>query len=125
MDTVPPQFSNRNLYRHNPNVTLMRTTPNENRAFGEFIARQLNQMSGPVRFLLPEGGVSALDAPGQPFFDLDANNALFDAIESNFQPSGNKKIMRVAANINDDDFVSEVIRSLGEIYQPAAKLRSA
>ncbi len=125
MDTVPAPFANRNLYRHNPNVTLMRTTAEENRALGEFIADRLNQMSGPVRFLLPEGGVSALDAQGQPFFDPTANATLFDAIESNFQPSGNKKIVRVAANINDTTFVDEVIRNLGEIYQPAAKLRSA
>ncbi len=66
---------------HNPNVTLMRTTRDENRAFGEWIGERLNRMNGPVRFLLPEGGVSMLDAPGKPFHDPEADNALFEAIE--------------------------------------------
>src|SRR5512134_3969627 len=68
-DTVPAQFKGRNLYKHNPNVTLMRTTPDECRAIGEFIAAKLNRMDGPVRFVIPEGGVSSLDAPGRPFWD--------------------------------------------------------
>jgi uncharacterized protein (UPF0261 family) len=66
-DTVPERFRGRRLYRHNPNVTLMRTTADECRAIGEFIAAKLNAMRGPVRFLIPEGGVSAIDKPGQPF----------------------------------------------------------
>ena len=66
---------------HNPNVTLMRTTRDENRAFGEWIGERLNAMNGPVRFLLPEGGVSMLDAPGKPFHDPEADNALFEALE--------------------------------------------
>ena len=64
-DTVPEKFRSRKFVIHNPNVTLMRTTRDENRAFGEWIGGRLNQMNGPVRFLLPEGGVSMLDAPGQ------------------------------------------------------------
>ena len=62
---VPEKFRSRKFVIHNPNVTLMRTTRDENRAFGEWIGGRLNQMNGPVRFLLPEGGVSMLDAPGQ------------------------------------------------------------
>ncbi len=80
-DTVPERFKARKLYRHNPTVTLMRTTADECRAIGEFIAAKLNAMRGPVRFLIPEGGVSAIDRPGQPFHDPEADRALFAAIE--------------------------------------------
>src|SRR5579883_2780101 len=75
-ETVPEKFRGRKFVVHNPNVTLMRTTRDENRAFGEWIGARLNQMNGPVRFLLPEGGVSMLDAPGQPFYDPEADAAL-------------------------------------------------
>ncbi len=80
METVPAQFRQRKLHRHNQNVTLMRTTAEENGAIGRFIAEKLNRMEGPVRFLIPEGGVSLLDAPEQPFWDPAADQALFDAI---------------------------------------------
>ena len=66
MDTVPAQFRGRNLHRHNPNVTLMRTTAEESAQIGRFIAAKLNRMEGPVRFLIPEGGVSGLDTAGRP-----------------------------------------------------------
>ncbi|TGT92814.1 ABC transporter permease, partial [bacterium M00.F.Ca.ET.155.01.1.1] len=66
-DSVPEKFRSRKFVIHNPNVTLMRTTRDENRAFGEWIGARLNAMNGPVRFLLPEGGVSMLGAPSQPF----------------------------------------------------------
>ena len=69
MDTVPAQFRSRNLYRHNPQVTLLRTSPEECRQIGEWIGEKLNACPGPVRFLIPEKGVSAIDAPGQPFYD--------------------------------------------------------
>ena len=68
-ETVPEKYRKRNLYRHNPQVTLMRTTPDENRRMGEWIAERLNACDGKVRFLIPEKGVSAIDAPGQPFHD--------------------------------------------------------
>jgi uncharacterized protein (UPF0261 family)/ABC-type branched-subunit amino acid transport system ATPase component len=125
MDTVPAQFRERNLYEHNPNVTLMRTTVEENRSLGQWIARRLNQMSGPVRFLLPEGGVSLLDMPNQPFHDPQATGALFEAIEAGFETTGNRRLVRVPANINDPEFVDHVIEQFGQIYQPASQLRSA
>ena len=65
METVPERYQGRLFYPHNPQVTLMRTTPAENARQGEWIASRLNRCDGPVRFLIPEGGVSALDAPGQ------------------------------------------------------------
>jgi len=66
IDTVPQKFKNRNLYQHNPQVTLMRTTAAENQEIGRFIAGKLNQMEGPVRFLLPLKGVSLIDASASP-----------------------------------------------------------
>ena len=103
-DTVPRAFEGRLFHVHNPQVTLMRTSPEENRSFGEWIAGRLNRMAGPVRFLIPEGGVSALDAPGQPFHDPEADAALFDAIEAHVQLSGARRVMRVPHNINTSEF---------------------
>ena len=85
-DTVPDKFEARRFVIHNPNVTLMRTTPQENRAIGEWMGARINQMEGPVRLLLPEGGVSALDAPGKPFHDPEADAALFEALEQTVRP---------------------------------------
>ena len=68
-DTIPERYRGRKFHVHNPQVTLMRTTVEENERMGRWIGERLNQMDGPVRFFLPEGGVSALDARGQPFWD--------------------------------------------------------
>ncbi|WP_442581984.1 ABC transporter permease [Mesorhizobium sp. ASY16-5R] len=108
-DTVPEKFRSRKFVIHNPNVTLMRTTRDENRAFGEWIGERLNQMNGPVRFLLPEGGVSMLDAPGQPFHDPEADAALFEAIERTVRVSPMRQVIRVKANINDPAFVDAAV----------------
>lgn len=80
-DAVPERYRDRNLYIHNPQVTLTRTTAEECRRIGEFLARKLNACDGPLRFLRPAGGVSLLDAPGQPFHDPDADEALFVTLE--------------------------------------------
>jgi uncharacterized protein (UPF0261 family) len=116
-DTVPARFADRNLYVHNPQVTLMRTTPGENRAIGEFIAAKLNACDGPVRFLLPEGGVSMVDAPGQPFYDPEADEALFSAIEANVVQTDDRIVSRVAANINDEVFVAAVLSAFDDIMK--------
>src|ERR1700737_1083457 len=79
-ETIPERYRGRNLHVHNPQVTLMRTTAQENERMGRWIGERLNAMDGPVRFFLPEGGVSALDAPGQPFRDLDVDATLFRAL---------------------------------------------
>ncbi len=120
IDTVPPQWRSRNLYRHNQNVTLMRTTPAENTAIGEFIAAKLNRMEGPVRFLLPEGGVSLIDAPGQPFWDPAADQALFAAVESTFRPAANRRLIRLPFNVNDPLFAQALVDQFREIAPPLA-----
>jgi uncharacterized protein (UPF0261 family) len=108
-ETIPEKFRNRRLVVHNPNVTLMRTTRDENRAIGEWMGARLNRMDGPVRLLLPLGGVSLLDAPGQPFHDPEADNALFEALEKTIRPTARRRIERVDGNINDDNFVAAVV----------------
>jgi uncharacterized protein (UPF0261 family) len=118
IDTVPAQWRSRNLYRHNQNVTLMRTSPAENTAIGAFIAAKLNRMEGPVRFLLPEGGVSLLDAPGQPFWDPQADEALFTAIESNFRPAPNRRVIRLPFNVNDPPFAEALVDQFRQIAPP-------
>ena len=105
-DSVPDKFGARRFAIHNPNITLMRTTPQENRAIGEWMGARINQMEGPVRLLLPEGGVSALDAPGQPFHDPEADAALFGALEQTVRQTAQRRVERVKANINDDAFVA-------------------
>ncbi|QND61371.1 ABC transporter permease [Mesorhizobium huakuii] len=114
-DSVPEKFRSRKFVIHNPNVTLMRTTRDENRAFGEWIGARLNAMNGPVRFLLPEGGVSMLDAPGQPFHDPEADNALFEAIEKTVRRTPLRHVERVRANINDTPFVDAAIAAFHAI----------
>jgi uncharacterized protein (UPF0261 family) len=114
-ETVPERFRNRRLVVHNPNVTLMRTTRDENRAIGEWMGSRLNQMEGPVRLLLPEGGVSMLDAPGKPFHDPEADNALFEALETTVRQSARRRIERVNANINDEKFVAAIVDAFDSI----------
>ncbi|HYS15244.1 MAG TPA: Tm-1-like ATP-binding domain-containing protein [Burkholderiaceae bacterium] len=109
MDTVPARFKDRNLYKHNPNVSLMRTTVEENKAIGAFIVAKLNRMEGPVRFVLPEGGVSALDAPGKVFWDPAADKALFATIEAGFKAGPNRKLIRTPLHINDPQFADLLV----------------
>ena len=115
LDTVPEKYRHRNLYVHNPQITLMRTTVDENVAMGKWIGERLNRSIGPVRFLLPTGGVSLLDAPGQPFHDPEADEALFAAIESTVQQTGERRIVRVPHAINAPEFSSEILRHFNEI----------
>jgi uncharacterized protein (UPF0261 family)/ABC-type branched-subunit amino acid transport system ATPase component len=114
-ETVPPQFRGRTLHRHNPNVTLMRTTPEESAAIGRFLADKLNRMEGPVRFLIPEGGLSMIDAPGGPFWDPAANRALFDTLTAGFRPGPNRRLTRLPHNVNDPAFADALVAAFGEI----------
>ena len=115
IDTVPQKYENRNLYQHNPEVTLMRTTAEENLAIGRFIAAKLNQMEGPVRFLLPLKGVSLIDAPGKPFHDPAADRMLFDTLESEFRPGPNRRLIKLDMNINDPAFAKALVDHFLEI----------
>jgi uncharacterized protein (UPF0261 family) len=121
-DTVPERFKGRLLHRHNPTVTLMRTTVDENRAIGEFIARKLNAMVGPVRFLIPEGGVSMIDKPGQPFHDPEADRVLFEAIERGFRSGADRELKRLPHNINDEAFADALVAAWRDVTRaPTAR----
>jgi uncharacterized protein (UPF0261 family)/ABC-type branched-subunit amino acid transport system ATPase component len=122
--TVPAQFKDRNLHVHNPNVTLMRTTPDEAARIGRFIVDKLNRMEGPVRFLIPEGGLSGLDKPGGQFWDPAANRALFDVIASGFRAGTNRKLLRLPHHINDPAFADALVATFNEIRTPWPELRA-
>jgi uncharacterized protein (UPF0261 family) len=124
-DTVPERFKARRLYRHNPTVTLMRTTADENRAIGEFVAAKLNAMTGPVRFLIPEAGVSAIDRPGQPFHDPEADRVLFMTLEQHFRPGAERKLLRLPLHINDDAFAAALVTAWHEVQRAAVGARRA
>lgn len=115
METVPERFRGRNLYRHNPNVTLMRTTADECRAIGEWIGNKLNACEGEVRFLIPEKGVSALDVEGGAFFDPQADGALFSAIEATVKQTTHRRVVRLPLHINDAAFADAAATTFLEI----------
>ena len=114
-DSVPEKYRGRLLYRHNPQVTLMRTTAEECRKIGAWIAERLNRCEGPVRFLIPEKGVSALDAPGAAFHDPAADVALFDAIESTLKAAPTRRLIRLPHHINDPEFADALVAQFREI----------
>jgi len=124
-DSVPERFRTRKLYRHNPTVTLMRTTVDENRAIGEFIATKLNAMKGPVRFLIPEGGVSAIDKPGQPFHDPDADKMLFGTLAQHFRAGPERKLIKLPHHINDEAFADALVAAWHAVHRVAATARRA
>lgn len=113
--TVPERYKDRLFYPHNPNVTLMRTTVDECRRIGRWIGEKLSQCEGPVHFLIPEKGVSALDMEGGPFFDPVADAALFEAIEQAIKPSDSRRIQRLPLHINDPEFARAAVRAFREI----------
>ena len=102
IDTVPEKYRGRNLYKHNPTVTLMRTTVEENVKLGEVIAEKLNSAQSPTVLMLPLRGVSAIDGDGQPFDGPAEDKALFDTLRRNI--GKNVELLEVDANINDDEF---------------------
>jgi uncharacterized protein (UPF0261 family) len=107
MDTVPEKFKSRTLYRHNSAVTLMRTTSAENAILGRQIAERASMSKGPVTIVLPLRGVSAIDLPGQPFHDPQADHELFDAIRTHINPK--VKLVEVDAHINDPAFAARLV----------------
>jgi uncharacterized protein (UPF0261 family) len=110
IETVPERFRRRLLHVHNPQVTLMRTTPEENRRCARWIATKLNRARSAFRILIPEEGVSALDAPGQPFHDPAADAALFDELELAVQAGPDRLIRRFPLHINDPAFAQELVK---------------
>jgi uncharacterized protein (UPF0261 family) len=114
-DTLPAKYAGRKLYKHNPNVTLMRTSAEECAGIGTWIGERLNLCDGPVRFLIPEKGVSALDIEGGAFFDPEANAALFKALETTLEQTDRRRITRVPLHINDPEFAEAAAAAFKEI----------
>ena len=108
--TVPEKFAGRQFYEWNSNVTLMRTTPEENSQLGRILAEKANKSSAPVAFFLPLQGVSVLDSPGGEFWQPAANEALFDAIKQNTRAC--IPVYVLDNNINDAAFAEAVVQKL-------------
>ena len=109
LDSVPPEFRQRNLHVHNTHVTLMRTTPEECVLIAQWMARKLNRARAPFALVIPEKGISALDAPGQPFHDPNADAVLFAELERQIEPADSRRILRSPTHINDVKFSQFVI----------------
>ena len=116
METVPERYRGRTLQVHNPTVTLMRTTPEENARIGRWIGERLNRMDGPVRFYLPEGGVSALNSPGRPFSDPTADAELFRALEATVRQTSARRLIRMPEHINDPRFAAEIAAEFRRLF---------
>lgn len=114
-ETIPRQLKHRLFYRHNAFATLMRTNREENAAIGRWLAEQLNRFESPVRMLLPEKGVSAIDTPGQPFFDPEADAALFEALERGVKEARHRKVQRVPHHINATGFAHAAVDAFQEL----------
>lgn len=111
MDTVPSQFKDRNLYKHNPTVTLMRTTADELKSIGHEIATRLTDATGKTTLMLPLKGVSMIDVEGQPFYDAEADKVLFDTLRTELADS-NVEIVELDTDINDKEFAVAAAKKL-------------
>jgi uncharacterized protein (UPF0261 family) len=115
-DTVPPRFAERNLYVHNPTVTLMRTTAEENAELGRRIARKLNAAESPTVLFIPLNGISAIDVAGQPFHDPEADAALIGALREGVDRE-RVEVHEVEADVNDPAFATAMADRLHELIQ--------
>jgi uncharacterized protein (UPF0261 family) len=112
-ETVPPRFEGRNLYVHNPTVTLMRTTPEECRELGRQIGRKLSQAKGPTALFVPLKGVSMIDVEGQPFYDPEADQALLDGLRETLGP--HVECHDLELDVNDERFAVAMADRLHEL----------
>jgi len=115
LDSVPEKYRQRRLYVHNANVTLMRTTPAECAELGRITAEKLNRAQGPVAFLMPLRGVSAIDSTGLPFSWPEADRSYLDALKANLDPR--IRLVEVDAHINDEDFARAAASCLLELMK--------
>jgi uncharacterized protein (UPF0261 family) len=121
-DTVPAQFKGRTFYQHNPQVTLMRTTPVECAQLGRIIAEKLNLSTAPVTVLLPLQAISVISAPGKPFHDAAADRALFDALKANLRKD--IAVVEMDCEINDKAFAEACVKALIENLRQTAGTRA-
>ena len=107
--TVPERFADRHFHVHNPQVTLMRTTAAENRDIAKWIAAKVNRSTAPLEILIPELGLSMLDAEGESFYDPQANRVLFETLEQNIRQTETRRITRYNCHINDSRFAEALV----------------
>ncbi len=115
IETVPDKYQDRNLYKWNPNVTLLRTNVEENTKIGEMIAAAANASTAPVAIVLPLKGVSMLDSEGDRFWDPDADKACYDAIKANLNEG--IPVIEMEHNINDPEFADKCAALLLEMLK--------
>jgi uncharacterized protein (UPF0261 family) len=116
-DSVPDEFEGRQFHIHNPQVTLMRTTPAENAELGEIIAEKLNAATGPTALALPLGGVSMIDVEGEDFYDPEADEELFDALRTHLDEG--IELLEMETAINDEAFAEAIAAKLDEYMREA------
>jgi uncharacterized protein (UPF0261 family) len=109
-ETVPETFKGRRFYQHNPSVTLMRTTPEENDRLGKEIAQKASAANGPTAVVVPLRGVSAIDQEGQPFWWPEADSALFQSLRNWIGPQ--VELIELDRHINDPVFAESCARTL-------------
>lgn len=119
IETVPATFKDRTLYRHNDQVTLMRTTLAECAELGRIIAEKLNQATGPASFFIPRKGVSMIDAEGQPFYNPEADRALFEALRDGLDRE-KVTLIELDLHINDPAFAASMSAHLLEMIKNQA-----
>jgi uncharacterized protein (UPF0261 family) len=115
IDTVPERFRDRNLYRHNASITLMRTTESECAELGRILARKLNAANGPLTVFIPTAGVSMIDRPGEPFHDPAADTALVRELRAGLRPDVD--VVEMATDINDPAFAHAMAERLDAHYR--------
>ncbi len=113
--TVPDKYRDRNFYHHNSQVTLMRTTLEENVKMGRWIAEKLNRCEGEVRFIVPTAGFSALDVEGAPFWDPASDQAFIDSLSENLITTEKRKLVLSPYHVNSVEFCDQVIQLHQEI----------
>ncbi|KAK9113073.1 hypothetical protein Scep_020592 [Stephania cephalantha] len=113
--TIPADFHHRNIHVHNEQVSLMRTTVDENKKFAAFIADKMNKSSSKVCICIPEKGISALDAPGKPFYDPEATSSLISELEMLIETNVDRQVNKFPYHINDPEFADALVRSFLEI----------
>jgi uncharacterized protein (UPF0261 family) len=117
-DTVPARFAGRRLLRHNPEVTLMRTTPDECAALGRVVGERVSAARGPTALFVPLGGVSQVSVPGGPFFDPEADAALFDAVRASVGSA--VELHELDTDVNDPRFAAATAQRLHELIEGAS-----
>jgi len=108
-DTIPAAFADRKIHIHNKQVSLMRTTVEENKKFAKFIADKINKSSSKVTVCLPQKGVSAIDAPGMPFYDPEATSTLLGELNTLIQINDIREVKLLPYHINDPEFANALV----------------